>query len=129
VSNKLHHLIGPPASLANLQSGAKARQVSTHSHDAVPRENFSAFHGVGHWDFKSIPPNASWSFPEMEGPGCITSVWLTMAGRFRDIILRNHVPEHRYLWINVYYDSSDIPAVSAPVGHFFGNGTVRFPRG
>ena len=124
--NGLHPMTGTTASLAQIQQGAKARQVSTHTHDAAPADVFASHRRIGHADFKSIPANGSWEFQTMNGPGSIASIWLTVAGRMREAIIRRQIPAHRYLWLNIYYDGSDTAAVSAPIGHFFGNGTTRY---
>ena len=108
------------------RASAKARQVSTHTHDAAPADVFASYRQIGHADFKSIPANGSWEFPTMNGPGSIASIWLTVAGRMREAIIRRQIPAQRYLWLNIYYDGSDTAAVSAPIGHFFGNGTTRY---
>ncbi len=126
MSNSLSRLIGPGASLAYLREGVKAHQVTTHTHDPVPGSFYKPLQKIGHWDFKYIRPGATWEFPEMPGPGCVSAIWLTVAGRLHEIFLRRRVPAHRYLWINVYYDGSETPAIQAPIGHFFGNGTSRY---
>ncbi|UCD85533.1 MAG: DUF2961 domain-containing protein [Deltaproteobacteria bacterium] len=126
MSGLLSRLIGPTASLAYLREGVKARQVTTHTHDRVPVGAYKSLQKIGHWDFKYIRPGSAWEFPVMSGPGCVTAIWLTVAGRLHEIFLRRRVPAHRYLWINIYYDGSDTPAVRAPIGHFFGNGTSRY---
>jgi len=121
-----NRLIGPGAAMPYFRKGIKARQVSTHTHDAIPIPAYKSLSRIGHWDFKTIKAGKSWEFPEMKGPGCITSIWMTFMGRLHEIFLRRNVPAQRYLWINVYYDGEDEPAISAPVGHFFGNGTSRY---
>ena len=126
MSRLLSELIGPTGSMAYLKRGVKARQVTTHTHDAMPMEALNPFKKIGHWDFKTIRPNSTWEFPEMKGPGCVTALWITVAGRLHEAIFRYRIPAHRYLWINVYYDGSDKPAIRAPIGHFFGNGTSRY---
>lgn len=126
MTDTLGRQIGPTASLANIRKGVKARQVTTHTHEAVPQDLYKPFKKIGHWDFKEIPAGESWEFPRMEGPGCVTSIWLTVAGRLHEVMLRRNIPAHRYLWIKIYYDDSDTPAIETPIGHFFGNGTSRY---
>lgn len=126
MTNSLVNLIGPTASLAYIREGVKARQVTTHTHETVPISAYNPFKKIGHWDFKNIGAGASWEFPEMKGPGCVTSIWMTVAGRFHEILLRRNIPAHNYLWVNIYYDGSIAPAISAPLGHFFGNGSPRY---
>jgi len=119
----LSNPLSPVASLANIREGVKTRQVSTHTHEPMPFKAFKVFNQIGHWDFKQIKAGGSWEFPVMEGPGYVSSIWMTVAGRLHEAVLRKRVPAHNYLWINIYYDGAPIPAVSAPIGHFFGNGT------
>ncbi|MEZ4416410.1 MAG: DUF2961 domain-containing protein [Gemmatimonadota bacterium] len=51
---------------------------------------------------------------DLEGPGIVNHIWLTVAG--------NEYGWPRLLRLRVYYDGSDIPSVDAPVGDFFGVG-------
>jgi D-arabinan exo alpha-(1,3)/(1,5)-arabinofuranosidase (non-reducing end) len=51
---------------------------------------------------------------DLEGPGIINHIWLTVAG--------NEYGWPRLLRLRVYYDGSEIPSVDAPVGDFFGVG-------
>lgn len=118
--------MGLPNSMAVLRPGVKARQVTTHTHESVPLMPYKPYHDLGHWDFKKIKAGESWEFPTMEGPGQVTSIWMTVAGRMIEAVRRSRVPAHRFLWVNIYYDGSDTPAISAPMGHFFGNGTSRY---
>jgi hypothetical protein len=116
----------PMASLAQLKNGVKARQVSTHTHDRAEMPGSKFLREIGHWDCKKIPAGSSWEFPQMQGPGCVNSVWLTFAENMLHAVHRSRVPAHKYLWINIYFDDADLPAVSAPVGHFFGNGATKY---
>jgi len=122
---KSSHLY-PFASMAQIKTGVKARQVSTHTHDMAQMPGSQIFREIGHWDCKKIPAGSSWEFPKMQGPGCVTSVWMTFAVSLLDAIHRSRVPAHKYLWINIYFDGSETPSVQAPVGHFFGNGTTKY---
>jgi len=51
---------------------------------------------------------------DLEGPGVISHIWLTVAG--------NEYGWPRLLRLRIYYDGSDVPSVDAPVGDFFGVG-------
>ncbi len=114
------------AAMARVREGVKARQVTTHTHEPMRLGSRVIYKDLGHWDFKPIPAQGSWEFPLMEGPGCVTALWMTVAGRMSEAVRRSRVGAHRYLWINIYYDGAATPAVSAPIGHFFGNGTTRY---
>ena len=112
--------------LAELRRNVKARQVTTHTHDAPAFDNVQALARVRHRDYQRIAPNSTWTFPTMEEPGAVTCIWLTLAqGKLAPLLgLANHA--HRDLWISVSYDGADTPAIAAPLGHFFGNGTARY---
>jgi hypothetical protein len=112
--------------LPRLRPGVKVRQVTTHTHDRALLPGYGKFKQIGHWDFETIPPGGAWEFPLLPGPGMITAVWMTFAYTFLEMLLRRRVPGHRSLWINIFYDGSETPAVSAPVGAFFGNATPRY---
>lgn len=119
-------LLGRVAALATLREGVKARQVTTHSHDETRLGSRVTVKDVGHRDFQPIPAGGAWVFPVMKGPGCVTAIWVTIAGRLSEALRRRRVPAHKFLWISIYYDGADRPAVCAPLGHFFGNGTTRY---
>ena len=51
---------------------------------------------------------------DLEGPGMVTHIWLTVAA--------NEYGWPRLLRLRVYYDGSVTPSVDAPVGDFFGVG-------
>jgi hypothetical protein len=51
---------------------------------------------------------------DLQGPGVISHIWLTVAG--------NEYGWPRLLRLRIYYDGSDVPSVDAPVGDFFGVG-------
>jgi len=112
--------------LADIRARGKARQVTTHSHESAPLFGYRKYRDLGHWDFKTIKAGASWEFPLMQGPGYVCAFWITVAGRLIEAVLRSRVPAHKYLWVNIYYDGAEVPAISAPIGHFFGNGTTRY---
>jgi len=86
--------------MAKIRKGSKARQVTTHTHESVPLVPYRRYHGLGHRDFKKIPAGGKWEFPLMEGPGCVTSIWMTVAGRLIEAVRRTRVPAQRFLWIN-----------------------------
>ena len=126
MNDSLNQILGPAASMSYMRPGLKARQVTTHTHEHPNIPGYDRFKDVGHWDCKRIKAGESWEFPKMQGPGCVTAIWMTFAGKLIEALLRRNSPEQRYLWINVYYDGEKEPAISCPVGHFFGNGTSRY---
>lgn len=66
-----------------------------------------------------IPGNSTVLLADIEGPGAIQHIWMTVGrlnGRepWRDMILR------------IYWDGMEYPAVEVPVGDFFANGWSRY---
>lgn len=118
-------MLGSTPGMADIRSGAVARQVTTHSHERMPHPWYRSLRSIGHSDFQVIPAGGRWAFPPMEGPGAVTAIWMTIAGSGLEALLRWRVPAHRHVWIHVTYDGEETPAISAPLGHFFGNGTTR----
>jgi hypothetical protein len=55
--------------LAELRHNVKARQVTTHTHDAPAFDDVSALASVGHRDYQRIEPGGTWTFPE---PGLLS---------------------------------------------------------
>ncbi|HEU0296545.1 MAG TPA: glycoside hydrolase family 172 protein [Anaerolineales bacterium] len=125
----------------------RVAQVTTHGHDRpiVPWiPTWKEFAGTMHRDNVPIPPQGSWAFTDMEGPGKIVNFWCTAAptldfnvldDKFSwRAILRNwdsikHLgPFDRFwnllknVWVQIYFDDSPTPAVYAPIGDFFGVG-------
>jgi Protein of unknown function (DUF2961) len=122
-------------------------QVSTHGHDRpIPAilPTWKEFEGTMHRDNVPIPPQGSWAFEEMNGPGKIINFWFTaMPGMdfnpyeggisFKSIFRnRRGISEvirfERFesllqnVWLNIYYDDEPGPSVNAPLGDFFGVG-------
>lgn len=54
---------------------------------------------------------------DVEGPGIITRMWFTIQDRSPEML--------RSIKIEMFWDGSEKPAVSAPFGDFFGNGLGR----
>lgn len=80
-----------------------------------------ANHGAKGHAYDIIPPGESITLVDIEGPGIINRIWMTIRGRSEY--------ELRSLVINMYWDNEKKPAVSAPLGDFFGVGlgkTVAF---
>jgi hypothetical protein len=65
-------------------------------------------------DSKRPIPGETTVLAELEGPGVVSHLWITVAAS-----------EHgwpRLLRLRVYYDGSDVPSVDTPLGDFFGVG-------
>ncbi|MEV6491247.1 glycoside hydrolase family 172 protein [Actinoplanes sp. NPDC051633] len=64
-----------------------------------------------------IPPGASFTLGEIDGPGRITHFWITThSGHWRTLLLR------------AYWDGADEPAVEVPYGDFFCHGWGEFSQ-
>jgi len=67
--------------------------------------------------FDKINAGESITLVDIEGPGVISRIWITINDRSPDML--------RGLVINMYWDANDKPAVSVPFGDFFGTGLGR----
>ncbi|MCF8242331.1 MAG: DUF2961 domain-containing protein [Melioribacteraceae bacterium] len=65
-------------------------------------------------DYISIPPNQNATLMEVEGPGIITRIWITIAAGDPHFLRR--------ILIRMYWDDEQYPSVEVPVGDFFGTG-------
>ena len=54
-----------------------------------------------------IKPGETFVMADIDGPGCINHIWLTLTGRYRSAILR------------VYYDGQENPSIEVPLADFF----------
>ncbi|NVM27943.1 MAG: DUF2961 domain-containing protein [Candidatus Helarchaeota archaeon] len=93
-----------------------------------------------HWDFVQIPGGESWSFSEIKGPACISTIWITMSpfrekswknlwatGDFvLDFLEYQKMTSLREVWIKIYFDGETSPSVYAPIGNFFGVGFAEY---
>ncbi|MEE9280816.1 MAG: glycoside hydrolase family 172 protein [Myxococcota bacterium] len=61
-------------------------------------------------DYWMIPPGETRTLAEIDGPGCITHVWLTQPHHYRECLLR-------FTW-----DGAPQPSAVVPLGDFFGLG-------
>jgi hypothetical protein len=77
------------------------------------RENRGA---KGH-AFDSLEPGETKTLLDITGSGTITRLWVTLSDRSPERL--------RSLWIEMYWDGATEPAVSAPLGDFFGIGLGR----
>lgn len=69
---------------------------------------------------KAISPGSTVTLAEMEGPGVIQHIWITVTDKtdagpyvLRDLVLR------------MYWDDETVPSVESPLGDFFCNGFAR----
>ncbi|MFH0759451.1 MAG: glycoside hydrolase family 172 protein [Bacteroidota bacterium] len=69
-------------------------------------------HGAKGHSCDHIPAGASITLLDIDGPGIIQRMWITLNRRDPEML--------RSLVINIYWDGEEKPAVSAPFGDFFG---------
>lgn len=104
-------------------SSAKTRSISAENFNGAKGEGGKATEGVGKaaarelgqgWKVSpciTIPANSTVELAEIEGPGAIQHIWITVDPRFwRRLVLR------------MYWDDEATPSVETPLGDFFANG-------
>jgi hypothetical protein len=64
-----------------------------------------------------VKPGETRTLADIKGPGIITRIWMTVQNRAPRAL--------RELRIDMYWDGAKTPAVSAPLGDFFGFGLAR----
>ena len=116
--------IGPDyGNIPILRDGNTVRQVNTQE-----------TRNGRHWDFVQIGCGESWSFPEIKGPACISTIWMTLSpyrgktwknawetGNFLlDFLDYRQFSSLREVWLKIYFDNEPSPSVCAPIGNFFG---------
>jgi len=70
----------------------------------------------GNADFTAIDPGATAVIGEIEGPGCVKHIWMTMMSLPED-------PHERCTTVlRAYWDAEESPSVEVPLGDFFGVG-------
>lgn len=93
------------------QQGIDTRWASPENRNgtkgAAARENNGA---KGH-PFDSIGAGKTYTLLNTKGQGVVNRIWLTIRDRSPEML--------RGLWLEMYWDGSEKPAVSAPLGDFF----------
>ena len=96
------------------QSWRDNLQTLTSPQDYVQNRSSSYDRTGGNEDYRAIPAGQTMTLLDVDGPGEITHVWITIASpeRFhlKKIVLR------------MFWDGEATPSVEAPVGDFFGLG-------
>lgn len=69
-------------------------------------------------DFRTVPPGATYTVLDTQGPGMISHLWFTLA---------DSEPYHlKRVVLRIYWDNESTPSVEAPIGDFFGLGLGRY---
>lgn len=86
---------------------------------AGKRKRFSSYDRTGgNRDFLKISPGEKKIITDVQGPGCITHIWMTMApleGQLEEFLYRKVV-------LRLFWDDEVSPSVEVPIGDFFGMG-------
>lgn len=102
------------AALYRFQEDGRPRWASPENREAAKgaggRENRG---GKGH-AFDTLPAGASITLADIEGAGIIDRMWITTEDRSPEML--------RGLRLDIYWDGAAKPAVSVPLGDFFGAG-------
>ena len=95
-------------------------QISSGQPDVTQQQTYtlhrasSADPTGGNADARKVPPGATWTVLDTDGPGLISHIWFTINDResyhLKRIVLR------------IYWDGEATPSVEAPIGDFFGLG-------
>jgi hypothetical protein len=95
-------------------SSSQDRLQNLGQHQSFISKRISSFDRTGgNNDRLNIPPGETVTLAEIDGPGAIHHIWVTIAAEpfyGRKIILR------------MYWDGEESPSVEAPIGDFFGVG-------
>ena len=88
----------------------------------VKRKRISSYDTSGkNYDFNFIKGKGKTEIGNIDGPGCIKHIWVTIASRARYYL--------RKIVIRMWWDGEETPSVECPIGDFFGIGhskTVNF---
>jgi hypothetical protein len=103
-----------PAALYRFQEDGRPRWASPENREARKgaggQENRG---GKGH-AFDTLPAGASITLADIEGAGIIDRMWITTEDRSPEML--------RGLRLDIYWDGASKPAISVPLGDFFGAG-------
>jgi len=93
------------------EAGGGAKEIPTDALYSTPHP--AARLGKG-WKVRpwiALPENSTTTLAEIEGPGAITHIWVTVDPKaYRDCVLR------------FFWDGEDAPSIEVPLGDFFANG-------
>jgi Protein of unknown function (DUF2961) len=109
-----------PSSLFAQSCSGTAESLSslTEPHDYSQKRASSYDRTGGNADARPIAPGATLDLLDVNGPGVITHIWITIAS-----------PEQfhlKKLVLRMYWDSEATPSVETPIGDFFGLGLGEY---
>ena len=111
-------------SWSRLNPGVRSRSINAENPTGAPGQAARAASPLGPGRkgsaFRPLPAGDTLTLAEIDGPGVIRHIWITVPDRtpggpfvLRDLVLRG------------YWDGSDLPSVEVPLGDFFCNGFGR----
>lgn len=112
-------LVTVPASAQSLYHYEKhqPRWISPENPTGAPGHGALENHGAKGHAFDSIPAGDSLVLGRINGSGVIHRIWITVSDRSPKML--------RALHLDIYWDGAATPAVSVPLGDFFGMGTGK----
>jgi len=92
-------------------------ELRDYSSERVSSYDVSGANDDGNWKNK-IKPGDTRTIAEMNGPGIIKYIWITIA---------SNEPQHlKKIILRMYWDDETTPSVEAPIGDFFGLGLGKY---
>lgn len=96
--------------------GSSLRELATLRN--AKRKRVSSYDRTGGNDDRIyIKPGETATIAQIDGAGCITHIWMTMACDEKDFL--------RKVVLRMYWDKETEPSVEAPIGDFFGMGHAQ----
>jgi len=99
------------------QPGVQTRWASFENPLAERGRGATTNKGAKGYAFDSVAAGETKTLLDVEGSGTVCRIWMTISDRSPQML--------RALKLDMYWDGADAPAVSAPLGDFFGVGLGR----
>jgi hypothetical protein len=100
-----------------MPTGVQTRWASFENPTAGKGMAATSNHGAKGAAFEVLPAGASRTLLDVEGSGLVCRIWITISDRSPQML--------RSLRLEMFWDGAATPAVSAPLGDFFGVGLGR----
>ncbi len=115
---------GPMGSLASPMNGRSMRATSTfregadgnYDPTAPPKSDLEE---KSNRDNFRVPGGATHVIMDVEGPGVVTHMWITVLGPEPHPWAKDGSANHQELLLQIFYDGNERPGVEAPLGDFF----------
>jgi len=112
-------LVLPGVLFAQNQAGSESAlwQLRDYSSERISSYDQTGANDDGNWQDK-IEPGETRTIGEVEGPGIIKHIWITIASGESDHLKK--------IVLRMFWDGEDSPSVEAPIGDFFGLGLGKY---